>query len=234
MRKALQIAVATYLSLLAGVSCAFGHESVPEPSALFPIGRTTVKVHALQPSEEAARLSARVQAAARQDPEWYQEHVRSAAPGEPVAYDKRIGLSEAEFARLLEVASQMELVELAQAEVEFEEIAGGVRLIADSDLPDLNGIVINWANDKVDTPYGTATERSEIHQSDPDMPTGAWHGLQWKFQKGGVETGNATEISLAIGRRVAVGDTILYYRARQITAGRVAARADRILTFQGR
>ncbi len=220
------------LSVLLLPAVAAGQE-LPDPASLFPSQEVTATIHAFESLPEVRELTARLQAAVQTDPEWWQEHVQKAEPGQPLPYDERMGMSEDEYELFLELAPQMTMIEIGTSQLQFEAVEGGMRIVSASDAPDLVGIVIRWVDDYVETPFGTATERSEIHQTNTDAPTGEWHGFQWRFEEG--ETlEEVTIASFAIGRLAESGRTLIYYEAKQVRGGLMTARADRIVTFDPR
>lgn len=54
---------------------------------------------------EVEAIAAKMQAAVKKDPSFFQSQVKKAGPGQPIAYDKKLGVSEAEFKKLIEAGA---------------------------------------------------------------------------------------------------------------------------------
>src|SRR5687767_11821733 len=93
--------------LVAGLTlvCAASNGSAQTTGAIvrewLPTGRVAVEVMEQHAPPRLAELTQKFQAAVAKNPGWFQEHVRQTPDGEPIAYDARTGLTEAEFQEFL-------------------------------------------------------------------------------------------------------------------------------------
>lgn len=182
-----------------------------------PAGKIKVDVMRPAASPRAAELTAKMEAAIRGNRETRTADVHAA--------HERFGLTGAEYAELQRLNGAAMLAKAGEVELEFVHSADGrVMLRADSSLPELSGIVFDVANDAIDTPFGRATERSEVTQD-------AWSGVQWKLDTVGETLGSGATIRLALGQLREDGRGILYYEAKKVEDGQVPRRANYVLVF---
>ena len=120
----------------------------PEPPfplrEVIPEGPVQVDVMQLGLPRRAVEIVQRLEAHLAEHPEWWSEHVRSAPEGEPIPYDPRMGISEAEYLEFLELASAGTLNKVGEATLDFQWVSSRrVRLGAEGELAALNGIEID-------------------------------------------------------------------------------------------
>ena len=199
---------------------------------LLPTGKLRAEVMELAAPPRMAELSSRLQAAVRRDPAWWTAHVQAARPGEPLAYDTRLGLTEAEYREFLALGDSLRIRPVAPVELQFTAAPGGWRLEGGTSLPELQGIVIDTLTWELQTPLGKATAVKVITANTNQQATGPWDGVQWqRTDTSIVTTGSGTAITFALGRLRDSGRVLLYYDAKQAAGGALTARVGRILTF---
>lgn len=200
---------------------------------LLPMGKLSAQIMELAAPPRMAVLSSRLQAAARSDPAWWTAHVQAARPGEPLAYDARLGLTEAEYKEFLALADSIRIRPVAPVELHISAAPGGWRLEGGASLPELDGIVIDTLAWEVQTPLGKASVVKAITANANQQATGPWDGVQWqRTDTSIVTTGSGTAITFSLGRLQDSGRVLLYYDAKQAAGGALTARAGRILTFE--
>ena len=200
--------------------------------ALIPIGKVQVEVMQIGSSPRMIELTEKLQAAISKDPSWWQEHVSKAEPGKELPYDSRMGLTQSEYAELKVLSKQMRLNKLADASLEISKNDQGIFLLnGGSSLPELTGIEIDLALNKVKTPFGILEDSKEIQPEKDQTVTGPWGGMQWKLEKQGSSPGSGTIVKLALGKRVDDGRGILYYDVKSVTPGKTPVRISRILLY---
>lgn len=200
---------------------------------LIPVGTIRVSVLDLAAPPRAHALMARLQAAMRQDSQWWLEYTKQRArPGEPLPYHAKFGISEAEYEEMLTLLNQMQLAEVGTAELVIRA-EGERRFVLDggSALPELTGIVVDLEHDRVETPFGHASTSNPIQASEDQRATGPWSGMSWKHEAltGGGTSG--TVINFNLGRLRESGRGILYYDAKRVANGTMQKHATRILTY---
>jgi hypothetical protein len=207
---------------------AFSLDSV---RALLPPDTLTVDAMDLAPSPRMVELSQKLQAAVRQNAEWFQEQVRNARPGEPVPYDARLGLTQAEYEEFLRLASSMELRKVAEAPLVVR--AEGSRLVFDggTGMPDLTGVAIDLAADQLVTPLATVAGSREVHSDDAQAAMGPWDGRTWDLEEISADAREGRLVSLSVGRLRESGRGVIYWQQRQVQGGRQTTRMMRILFF---
>lgn len=104
---------------------ASGFPSFDELTALLPAATGQVSVMTLASPPRLLELTARIQAAARQDPAWFQAQVRAAGPGQPMAYDPRLGVSEEEYKEYQALGQSIGLAKQADGKVTVTRKADG-------------------------------------------------------------------------------------------------------------
>lgn len=198
---------------------------------LLTTGAITVEVMQFSAPPRLTELTARLQQAAQRDPEWFTDYVQAAAPGEPLPYHPKLGLSEPEYREMLALTDSTRLAPIASTELIIKAMPYGWELDGGEALPELSGVEIDTLLGQVRTPMGRTTEVTKILGSDHQRATGPWDGVQWKHQDSTLLSGHGTSITFALGRLRDSGRVLLYYDAGQIVGGRMAARATRVLTF---
>lgn len=186
------------------------------PHEVFFAGRLTVDVMEMMAPQRATELAQRLQQAARENPEWWPEHVKKAKRGEPLPYDSRLGLSKAEYDEFLTLSKQMVAQRKSETTLAITVTEDGVYVLDGGEaLSDLTGIEIDLKMDVVRTPFGDAKKRSEINAKD-GSPLGAWNGVQWKLEAPDANGMTGTVVKLAVGKLESSGRAVLYYDVRKI------------------
>jgi hypothetical protein len=198
---------------------------------LLPIGVVAADVMEIAAPPRFTELTTRLQAAARRDPAWWTAHVRAARPGEPLAYDARMGLTEPEYREMLALADSMVIRPAARAELKISAAARGWRIEGGPSLPELQSVEIDTVVGDVRTPMGRAGSAKRIRANENQRVTGPWDGVQWQHEDASIAAGSGTAITFALGRLRESGRVLLYYDAKQAAGGALTARATRILRF---
>jgi len=168
----------------------------------------------------------------RQDSAWFTEYVKtSAKDGEPLPYHPKMGLTEAEYHEMLQLAKENRMVPASHAQVEFRRVtATRFELDGGNELPELTGVVIDLDADKVTTPLGVAEVRGVVEASPDQKATGPWEGIHWSSTQLDESRMTGFMVSFNLGRLTESGRGILYYSARRLTSGSVD-RVTRVLTY---
>jgi hypothetical protein len=172
-----------------------------------PAGRHKVDLLTVGSTPEAEALGSKFQQALAADPAWFQSYLKELAlePGELLPYHEKMGVTEEEYATLMEAADNMALTKVSDAGVRFSQAKGqtvlhleGVALPADTFVFSADGQTMNCA-------LGRSAARTAIDQKNESAPAGAWQGSQWVVTKGNPEqaltgTEDAYEATVAIGK----------------------------------
>jgi hypothetical protein len=184
---------------------------------LLPTGRIAVDVMEIRFPDRSMALAEQMQAAVRKDREWFMDYVMThakSAPGKPLPYDQRLGLTPEEYAELLMLGDQKFLVKNGTAELAVTSDGHRVSIDGGTALPELHGVHLDIDTDKVTTPFGETTTHKTIKASDGQELTGPWNGLQWKLEKGSERTSEVTIVRLCLGRLVKSSRGITYYEVK--------------------
>jgi hypothetical protein len=205
----------------------------PEAELLEP-GSHPVWIMDLRPPAEAETLMRQWLGALRADPDWYASYSKAhSRPGEPLPYHPKMGMSQAQYQRMLVLAKQTRLTRIERAVLTVtREGATRVALHGGAALPDLTGITVDFAADRVTTPFGRLEGSQPIAVTDPDSATGPWSGRTWRFDTVDPATGQGAVVQFNLGR-LADGTPILYYDAKRFAKGAVHSRAYHLVTFAG-
>ena len=209
---------------------------LPPEAELLPPGSHPVWIMDLRPPAEAEELMRQWLAALRADPDWYlaysKEHSR---PGEPLPYHPKMGMSEARYGRMLSLAKQTELVAVERASLTVTR-EGPTRLALHGGvaLSDLTGISVDFAADRVTTPYGRLEGSEPIVVAEDDTPAmPAWSGRAWRFDAFDEAAGQGPAVVFYLGR-LHDGRPFLHYDAKRFAKGKVHTRAFVLLTFEAK
>lgn len=181
----------------------------------------------------AQALMARLQAAMRQNSQWWLEYTKQhARPGEPLPYHVNFGITEPEYQEMLTLLNQLQLAEVGSAELTVRA-AGQHRFVLDGGtaLPDLTGIVVDLEKNRVETPFGHTSTSNPIQASEEQRATGPWNGVSWKHEALTGDGTSGTLINFNLGRLQESGRGILYYDAKRVANGTMQNRATRIVTY---
>lgn len=187
-----------------------------DPKAYIHEGRFMADVMEPLAPPRMAELAARLQQAAQDNADWFREQVKLAKPGEPLPYDPRMGLSQAEYADFLAMSGQMTMQKQGEGEITIIAIGDGVyRLDGGPKLPDLAGIEIDLGRQQVRTPHGIAKEQAPVNAS-AESALGAWNGVEWKLTQLNQEKKTGSSVKFAIGTLQPSGRSIIYYNVTKL------------------
>lgn len=202
--------------------------------SLIPVGTVRATSMDLVAPPRLQELMRRFQATAQRDPQWWMEYVKAnARPGEPLPYHPNLGLSEAEYREMLGMSDEMRLAPVGEGELTVRT-EGDSRYVLDGGraFPDLTGIAIDLARNRVETPLGVLTPGDPIEPSPGQAATGPWHGVRWELEDFDPDAMTGTVVKLSLGRLEESGRGILHYDARRMADGKLQTRVVRVLTYE--
>lgn len=196
-----------------------------------PAGRVKVDVMKAVTTPRASQLAAKLERAPELDGSaWQTESERIDAAANRVAQSRPTAPSQ-ERVELNRLRTEVELVKIGQATIEFVRMADGrILLKPDASLPELDGVVIDVNHDAIDTPYGRTSARADVTSSEDPRAESAWSGTQWSLAEEG-EALDASSVKFAIGQLRDDRRTILSFEAKQIQNGRMPRRASCIIVL---
>ncbi len=187
-----------------------------------PAGKAKVRIYQIVFPQRFQELAAKMQAAAQKHPEIF--HPSRMKPGEPIPYDSRMGLTQAEYKEFIHFSSareQSKLEKVAEADMKVIKIKNeSVSLSGSEALPSLNEIKLNLKTGELETSHGNLTQRKSYESTKADNPVlGDLQGYEWKLQKGSLESGNVLSMSILLGKRPKANERILYYKIQSMNDG---------------
>ena len=222
MRCRSALLAACLLTLLSGPAtgaprAASGAEAAtPSPSAalsrLLAMGTHATEVMDVVLPARAKELGDRLVAAFQAHPEHFRAKVAAAAEGEALAWDEKMGLTEAEYAEFLDLADRRTLAPIGASSVTLATGDGGQVLVSGGVDGNLDGLAFDLATDRVI--WGTASSGPSTPMSTPaSSPIGAFEGRRWSVEVQGVS------VEVNLGLQVASAKTLLIVRTRAATIG---------------
>ena len=203
------------------------------PDNLIPVGKVYADVMDVTVSAEALALTRKFQEGTKENPEWFREYTANAPPG-PLPYHPNMGVTEQEYARMLELAADFGLTKVDEAELVFKRVNDARIIIeADGQMTPLNGVEIDLDGDRVKTPHGE-TGPHELIDANPEgqLTSGPWRGVQWSLEKLDEEIQSGKAVGLAFGRFLDDDLGILYYRTQWVEGGVELERISIVLHYR--
>lgn len=188
-----------------------------DPHDVLAAGRFKVDIMELAFPERAAELATRMQDAASKNPDWWLEFVQNAEPGMPLPYDSRLGMTEDEYSEFLDLSEQVTARKKGEAILEIVS-KGEQAFVLDGgeSLPELTEIEFDLARDNVRTPFGVASQRSEVNATE-ESALGAWSGIEWKLDELAPDGIKGATVTVSIGNLKPSGRALLYYDVKKLT-----------------
>lgn len=225
-----------YLKSVALIACvgslsteAVAQSNNRELRSLLPAGALAVEVLSPWSPQRLALLTSRVQQAAAANPGWFRTAAAAAAPGRPMAYDARLGLSREEYDELLALTDSVTVRPSGTGTVVVESTPFGWRLASTTSIPSLRGLEVDTVASVVRTTFGELASGSPIRPSAAQKATGPWQASRWELTTLDSQGTTGVSATFAIGRFVDTRRGILYLNARRLQGGAVVERADLFL-----
>ena len=182
-------------------------------------GRAPADVMILGAPRKTREIGLRLQAAARQKPEWFRAYAANAAPGKPLPYHKNLRIAEDEYKQFISGLNHLVLLKSGEVELAFEVDKTGTLILKGlPGEPPRNELAYSPSADIVRTPYGALTAVKPIDQNNKEAPTGRWAGVQWKLERGTSDQ-NFAVVQFAIGRLKDQPKRIIYYDVKVANQG---------------
>lgn len=199
------------------VSAAAVQAEVPKVLSVLPDGKL-VKAATIQvvPPAELEPYLAKVEAAAKKDPEWFNEHSKKSAPGVPLPFDPKLGLTKEEYDEYIRIWEKREFKPVEPIVLQLKKspdgtwaitTAGGAFAIATLKYDPAKDIFIS--------PNGEM-KRLEDVKAEKHSILGAWEGAEWKFEE--ENTLGKIKENFAIGKTTDGKFGMLVYRMQEVSS----------------
>ena len=176
------------------------------------------QVVVVDPPKEINEYVAKVEKAAREDPEWFKSYSKNAKPGIPLPFHEKLGLSKEDYATYNKLWDERKMVPLKDGNVvvRLEQAKKGEWMVRVSGKgAPLSLLRYLAGKDVVKSPNGELTRLKDI-DADPRSILGKWTGHEWRFQE--EDSLGKTKENFGIGTLVGTRWGILVYRLQSTSA----------------
>lgn len=193
-----------------------------DPRQVLPIGAIDVKVMNVAATPRIVELATKFQAAAKRDPQWFLAHSNAAGPGQPMSYDPRLGLTQAEFEEFRAWSDNPKLAVVAKAQLGIDRkspdlfVVTGLGLIAD-----IRDLEVDLATNTVRNSFCEMKRSNDLKPSDK-AAFGRANGACWSYE----DEKMSCKLTLGILEESGRGLLIYELKGRQPTEN-----SDRILIY---
>lgn len=169
----------------------------------------------VMPPPEIEKFIAKVEAAARKNPEWFEEYSKSAKAGIPLAYHENLGLTKDEYNEYIVLWDKRTFKSTEEVMLILRKTFDDTwTFTASGEAGAISTLRYNPETDTFRSPSGTL-ERLEDIKADEKSILGAWSGKEWRFQE---TTGlGLTKENFAIGKLDKGGFGLIIYRAQEVS-----------------
>ncbi len=175
-----------------------------EESCLSPLSQTTAFYRLVPGNPKTTEIMAKMQAAIQKDPQWFQEHAKKAGPGQPLPYDKKLGISEEEYQTFLKGAKEgnaLKLAKYADGKLEIKKSGDGFDIVAKAGPSDFKAHLDSKQGMKVEG-FDKVAPTAKGFNNDKS-PMGPIQGKEWKSEevidsKPGSLTGSIASVTVGV------------------------------------
>lgn len=171
------------------------------------------EVGAIVPPKEINKYIAKVQAAAKEDPEWHREFAKKSKPGLPLPWHEKLGLTKDEYDEYLKFWDQRQFKPVQKVVMRLEENKPGEWLIRISGV----GMPVSLLRyyPETDIVKSTNGEMKRIEDIDAGERSilGAWKGKEWRYEE--KTNFSWTRENLALGKYNDGKYCLLIYRIQE-------------------
>lgn len=167
----------------------------------------------VMPPPEIDKYVAKVEAAARKDPEWFRSFSSQAKPGVPLPFEERLGLSKEEYNEYLALWNKRAFKVMEETMLLLRKSSDGHWSInGTGPASSLSTLRYDSEKDQFVSPNG-ALSRIEDIKADANSILGEWSGNEWKFEE---DTGLGTmKENFALGRFAGNKYGLIVYRVQE-------------------
>lgn len=187
------------------------------------------EVGAIVPPKEINRYIAKVQAAAKNDPEWYREYAKNAKPGIPLPWHEKLGLTKEDYADYLKLWDQRQFKAVQQVVLRLEEPKPGEWMIRASGVGmSISLLRYNPESGNFRSPNGELKRIEDIDATERSI-LGAWEGREWRYEQ--KTEFISTKENIALGKYKDGKKCLLIYRLQETTSGHRLADKSLVIRF---
>lgn len=179
------------------------------------------------PPEEIDKFIAKVEIAARKNPEWFKEYTVAAPPGVPLPYHENLGLTKEEYDEYIALWGKRSFKSTEEVLLVLRKTLGDTwTLTATGSAGVISTLRYDPAKDTFRSPSGIM-ERLEDIKTDDKHILGAWTGKEWRFQESSLL--GLSKQNFAIGKFEKSEYGIIIFRAQEVTTEGVRIHENNIV-----
>jgi len=168
------------------------------------------------PPQEIEKYMAKVEQAAKKNPEWFREQAKSAKPGSPLPYDEKLGLTKEEYDAYLQLWAKREFKPMQETVLLLRETSdGNWTLSGTGNAAAISTLRYQPKSDTFRSPNGEL-KRIEDIKADSTSILGAWTGKEWRFEE--ESSLGKTKENIAVGQYADKKYGLVVYRAQEISS----------------
>lgn len=172
-------------------------------------------VMTLSVAPEDQAIDRQFRAAVANNMDWFKKAVTGNRAGQPLPYDRRMGITEAQYQQLQHMKADFHAG--APITIKVEHTDGKVSFASsDPAAAGLTKVTFPASETVAETPYGKLDIFNRIHQDDARSPLGAWTGAEWAHvapsQDASPDHSDKPSAKIAFGKREPSGQGVMYYQ----------------------
>ncbi len=162
----------------------------------------------IPPADQA--IARQFRAAVQNDMDWFKKAMTSNPPGQPLPYDRHMGITEAQYRQLLSMKTESHIGDAVTIAVK-RGADGAISFAPQGDGPAtaLKDVTFPPDEKKAVTPTGALEIVTPIHQKDAAAPIGVWDGVEWAHVS---DSDAEPSAKIAFGKRAEDGGGVLSYQ----------------------
>lgn len=167
------------------------------------------------PPAEIDKFMAKVEIAARKNPEWFKEYSAAAKPGVPLPFHENLGLTKEEYDEYIALWAKREFKPTEEVILVLRKTIGDTwTLTATGSAGVISTLRYNPSKDSFHSPGGDLNRLKDIN-TDENHILGAWTAKEWRFQENSLL--GLTKLNFAVGKFNKGEFGIIIYHAQEIS-----------------
>ena len=239
--RSLQWIVAACLLLVVGAPLNAQDQSADEqsenkPKKKFPtitelLPHREVKADVVQArsSPKVSAITKKLQDAVTKNQVWWKKYVKDNANIRPLPYHENMGVTKEEYSLLLNSASLMRLVKIAETTLVPKKTGDMLELTIKRVPEGVSPLTFDLKKGSLKTPIGTVEQSTQRDSGNQAGLIGHHLSYNWKKTFGDPKTGNFKLIALTLGRPTKTGNTFFQYRITEMKDGKPVVNANLLL-----
>lgn len=128
-------------------------------------------------------LTRKLQSSIQNNWEWYQEHIKTAKKGKPLAYHPNMGITKEEYAEFLKLGNDIEVESSGKEKLEILNVDDRITFKGDGKLAVYNDLIIDIANNQVLFKDYTLPFLNNVNIENADNGLKSkWKGYNWAYE----------------------------------------------------